>query len=198
MSKKIKIVLLLQKIYNTFNYMSEQKIPYVSSRRQFHRFKNNVLVESGTLLGDGIADALDSGYTKVISFEVAPDLVKSCRNRFKDNPNVQVVEDTSANLYEYIKDIKEPITFWLDGHWSQGITSYKDVYCPVLLELEQISKHPIKTHTILVDDVRLFGTWEFNHITLADVIKKATEINPKYKIDFLDGHQANDILAFSI
>lgn len=33
---------------------------YVSKRRQFHRFLNKVLVESGTCEGDGVQDALDS------------------------------------------------------------------------------------------------------------------------------------------
>lgn len=165
-----------------------------SSRRQFHQFPNNILVESGSYQGDGIQDALNCGFKHIISFEVISDLVQYCRNRFKDNTNVIIIDDTSSNMLQYISHIKEPITFWLDGHWT-GQSSSKDICCPVLKELDAIAKHPIKTHTILVDDVRLFGTSHFGHITIHDVQTKIKSINSKYKFEYLDGQFPKDILV---
>jgi hypothetical protein len=177
----------------------QEKKAYVSTRRQFHRFPHRILVETGSHVGHGIQDALDCGFERVISFEVAPDLVKQCKERFKDNPNVEVHMESSRNMLQYIKDIDEEMTVWLDGHYSFGETSHDGKsFNPILDELDALAKHPVKTHTILVDDVRLFGTWEFNHITLAQIIQKVMAINPKYSIQFLDGHQANDIMAFHI
>ena len=179
-----------------------------SSRRQFHKYKNNVLVESGTYEGEGVQDALNCGFQNVISFEVAPGLAEKCQARFKFHHNVKVVNDTSVNMYDYIKDIKEPITFWLDGHWMGHPTSYKDDHCPVLQELDVIARHPIKTHTIMIDDMRLFGTVEgikpdphtfvFHHVTIQQIINKAMSINPKYLVTFEDGHVPNDILVFHV
>ena len=177
--------------------MAESK-QYVSTRRQLHRFKNNILVESGSLTGGGVQDALDCGYKRVISFEVAPSFVEHCRNRFKNNENVSIIGDTSANMFEHIKSISEPITFWLDGHYSGGTTSYKDVYCPILQELDAIGRHHLKNHVILIDDVRLFGTAEFDHIQLEDVKKKILNINPNYKFTLFDGYVKDDILCASL
>jgi len=158
------------------------------------------LVETGSYQGDGIQDALDAGFEKVISFEYAKHLADKCRERFKDQSDkVLIVNGSSRDLFSYIKDIKEPITFWLDAHWSQMDTGHEPTgYCPVLAELEAISKHPIKTHSILVDDVRLFGTWEFDMIDLKRLIQGALKVNPLYNLKFLDGHVKDDIIAFFI
>lgn len=118
--------------------------------------------------------------------------------KFKNNPNVLLHLKSSTTMLDDIKDINEPITFWLDGHWSFGKTSYKEMYCPVLLELNAIERHHIKTHTILVDDVRLFGTSEFNFISLSTVKETILRINPKYKFSFADGHIPNDILVATV
>jgi hypothetical protein len=181
---------------------------YVSTRRQFHKYKNNILVESGTHQGDGVQDALNCGFKSVITFEISKPLLQKSRDRFKYNLNVKIIDDSSVNMFEYIKDIKEPVTFWLDGHWSGSETTYKDDHCPILKELDAIAKHPIKTHTIMVDDVRLFGTTpgvapnpnslEFRHVTLQQIIAKVKTINPNYKIMFEDGYSSNDIMVFHL
>ena len=60
-------------------------------------------------------------------------------------------------MSELLPKISEPITFWLDGHWSAGDTAQGDTNTPLLQELVEISNHHIKNHTILVDDIRQFG-----------------------------------------
>lgn len=72
-----------------------------------------------------------------------------------------------------------------------------------MYELEQIKKHPIKTHTIMIDDVRLFGSPEFDFITLDKVKKKLKEINSDYTFEYADSKikgkiQKNDILIAKI
>lgn len=90
------------------------------------------------------------------------------------------------------------VTHRLDAHWSQEDTGHDGTYCPILFELEAIAKHPIKTHTILIDDKRLFGTWEFLDTPLQQVIDTVLDINPEYHIQFLDGHVKRDIVAFHV
>jgi len=54
-------------------------------------------------------------------------------------------------------------------------------------ELEQIRKHPIKNHTIIIDDMHCCGTILFDYLTKEDIAHKILEINPNYVITFVDG-----------
>jgi hypothetical protein len=167
----------------------------MSARRPFSELRRgeSVFVESGSYLGDGIQDALDAGFERVISFEVAPGLYEKARLRFLNDPRVTVHHAPSQSMK--LDDIKDRAFFWLDGHFSTPETGYHRTLCPVLEELDVIARHPIKTHTILIDDVRLFGTREFMGITIHDVQDVIRRINPNYVFTFANGHVANDILV---
>lgn len=179
------------------------------SRRPFHNHKNDVLVESGTYMGDGIQYALECGFKKVISFEIDTKLYNNAKKRFSNNPNVKIFNKSSIHLFDQIKDIDTDITFWLDGHFSDGVTGY-DQECPypLLKELESISKHHIKTHTILVDDRRLLKKHEIKHSSEIDpstigydeeqIINHIKMINKNYEISYEDGHIKKDIIVASI
>ena len=170
--------------------------PSVSTRRQFHKYVNPYLVESGTYEGDGIADALKCGFTHISSFEVVPELYEQAKKRFADCKNVDLYLGTSAKMYDLcLSKINGPITFWLDGHYSLGKTGYIEVYCPLMLELEEIARHPIKTHTLLIDDRRAFGSPGMPGITEEQVKKQILKINPKYQFKYEDGHEPADILV---
>jgi hypothetical protein len=96
-----------------------------------------------------------------------------------------------------IFDISNPITFWLDGH-NMGYDVEGGV--PLYSEISTIDCSPIKTHTILVDDVRMFGKDDSNlgwkDIDLAKLIKMIKLINPEYKITYEDSNNGpKDILV---
>jgi hypothetical protein len=46
--------------------------------------------------------------------------------------------------------------FWLDGHYSGGITAKGRTDTPVAEELEHILTHPVMGHVVLIDDARCF------------------------------------------
>ena len=75
--------------------------------------------------------------------------------------------------------IEERCIFWLDGHYSDGVTAEGDEITPVNTEIEVIAAHPIKNHVILIDDARLF-----NGVTgyppIADFKKYAVEKFPNH------------------
>ena len=52
--------------------------------------------------------------------------------------------------------IREPCLFWLDAHYSEGITVKSDLNTPILEELKHIFAHTIRGHVILIDDARCF------------------------------------------
>ena len=118
---------------------------------------------------------------------------------------ISVCAAVFAILYSVIKNIKAIMTIYLDAHFCFSGTSYSiDAgYYPLLIELDELKKHPIKRHTILIDDVSLIkdGTFGF---TLDDVKNKLLEINPKYQFSLDDkltntyGEFKNDILVAKV
>lgn len=165
----------------------------------FDRFPNAYFVETGSYKGAGIEAALKAGFSEIHSIELAQHFYEHCRKRFESNPQVHLWHGDSASLLEkVISSINQPITFWLDGHYSGGDTAKGKTNTPILSELNAIKKHPIKTHTILIDDVRNFNTEIHDNIPLKVIIIKIRSINPKYKISFEKGYVDNDILVAEI
>lgn len=168
----------------------------------FSKYINNFFLESGTYLGHSIDKALECGFKEIHSIEVGNELYLNAKKKYVNNNNVHLHLGPSEELiWGVIKYIKEPITFWLDGHQDTDDSPRSKNVCPLLLELDAISKHDIKTHTILIDDIRGCGTatskgeyWP----TLDELKKKIYSINSDYVITFEDGHVNNDILVAKI
>lgn len=162
----------------------------------FKRYLNPVFVETGTCRGNSVIRALASGFETIHSIELSPRLYYFSSKAFAQNPNVTIHHgDSGKILYDVIKDIDQPITFWLDAHYSGGETERGDVMTPLLAELDQIKNHPMKNHTILIDDMRCCGTYDFEGLSKDRIIQKLLEINPEYQFTYEDGYVANDILV---
>ena len=69
-------------------------------------------------------------------------------------------------------------------------------------ELESINLSPCKDHTLFIDDVRLFGNPEWDFLEKQQVIEAIHNINPNYKISYVDGNEdgtfPNDILVATV
>lgn len=117
----------------------------------------HIFVETGTYLGETI-DTLKNNFKKLISIELDKELYQKAKIRFKNLPHISILQgDSGIMLDSVIEPIHEPILFWLDGHWSGGVTARGEGNTPILKELEIISNHPIKNHIILIDDARCFN-----------------------------------------
>ena len=155
---------------------------------------NPIFIETGTCYGDTVDVAKRLGFNKIISIEVSKKLYKQACSRFLVSCNIQIINgDSSKILWFVIKNIREKITFVLDAHyldWGADIrrdplAREKYVEYPLLKELEIISRHIRKDHTIIIDDVRLFSS-HFN-TNIEEVREILLRINPKYKIEFAKG-----------
>ena len=152
----------------------------------FGPYINRYFVETGTFGGDGAQKALNAGFSEIRTIEYEMNNYNYSRERFKNRPEVKIWQGSSATgLWDMISDIKEPITFWLDAHIYPPLEGVKN--CPLIEELEQIKRHPIKTHTILIDDMSCAGTGAFDSLTKDDLIQKILEINPDYHVYYIDG-----------
>jgi len=166
-------------------------------------FLSDTFVETGTFQGDTLNIIAQSSVSKIISLELSDVFVNSCRKRFENNPNIFIYKGNSKyDLYDKIKDIDSKITFWLDSHWSgtPDVGCDPVTICPVLEELEQIKQHSIKTHTIMIDDIRLMNNsdnkYEGFPVKIDQILTKLYEINPNYQIKYFDDYCAkNDVLV---
>ena len=170
------------------------------TKELFQKYMNRVLIETGSFLGDGIQAALDAGFKEVYSLELDPTLFNHCVDRFAGQNNVHLIPGDSVLVMDnLLSKINEPVTFWLDGHNSgtdmeTGIITTFGIYeRPVMQELIAIQKHYIKTHTLMIDDMRLW-TIEYNGYDEKTIIEKCLEINPLYRFTYEDGYIPNDIL----
>lgn len=176
-----------------------QNLEAFSSKEVFAKYPNAYFVETGSYYGAGIQKAIDAGFSRIYSIELAEPLYQYCKNRFAWNPGVHLVLGDSAKVMDKVlNEIDAPATFWLDGHYSWGETAKGDTNSPILKELEAIAKHPIKTHTILIDDIRCCGTNDFDFVERDEIIAAILRINPAYQIHFEDGYWPNDILVATI
>jgi hypothetical protein len=152
-----------------------------ATREVFERHPNLVLVETGTYLGDAIAAALKAGFAEVRSVELSPQLHDDAVARFAGDDRVQLwLGHSAARLPEMLAGVVTPATFWLDAHYSGGFTAGDADGCPLLAELAAIAAHPIKTHTILIDDIRQFG--REMPVTSEEARAALLAINPDYAI----------------
>lgn len=143
------------------------------------------LIETGTYMGD-MVEAQKDQFDKVISIELAPHLAKAAEKRFKHDNNVQIIEGDSATvLSEIVSSLTDPAIYWLDGHYSAGITAKGETECPIYGELRAILADTKNHHVILIDDAGLFnGTGDYPNID--DVKAFILEKNPRYKIGIED------------
>lgn len=142
------------------------------------------LVETGTYLGD-MVEAQKNIFSKVYSIELSERLHKKAQNRFKGNDHIVLLQgDSGTKIAEVVAELKSPAVFWLDGHYSGGITAKADKECPVPEELHAIFNSPVD-HIILIDDARLFnGTQDYP--TIEQIQKIIQQHKKNYTIENKD------------
>jgi hypothetical protein len=118
--------------------------------------KTNHYIETGTYLGDGIKCVLNN-YENIHSIELAEKWYDYNKEQFKNNTNVKMyLGDSKKILPELLNNINEPVTIYLDAHFSGGTTAFGEEEVPLLLELECL-KNRKYDDIIIIDDCRLLG-----------------------------------------
>lgn len=124
-------------------------------REYAKRFSTPVLIETGTYFGDTVY-AMRKRFRRIISIELDEALYRRAKTRFKNFAHVAILHGDSAELLPTIlREEKARCLFWLDGHYSGGLTAKGQYETPVLEELKHI-KSAGDDHIILIDDARLF------------------------------------------
>lgn len=148
------------------------------------KFGITVLIETGTFLGEMI-EAHKHNFKKIFSIELGEKLFERARKKFRESPHIHLLQgDSGVVLHKLIPEIDEPVLFWLDGHYSEGITALGEKECPVREELDAILPNKFK-HVILIDDARMFnGTHDYP--TIEEIKKILETTGQKFDVEVKD------------
>lgn len=120
------------------------------------KYDLKVFVETGTFLGY-MVEVLMFSFEKLISIELDTVLFEKAKTKFISNHHIFIHQgDSTYVLPKVLSELKEPALFWLDGHYSEGITAKGELNTPIISELKSILSLTTKGHVILVDDARCF------------------------------------------
>jgi hypothetical protein len=150
---------------------------------------SKVFVETGSYMGAGIRTALEAGFEQVYSIEITDYYFNLCTGMFASDKRVHIIKgDSATQLESLICTINEPITYWLDGHYSGGRTGIGKVQFPLLYEIDTIADFNLINYpNILIDDIRCFSKQNPDiGYDVGDICKKLREVYTSYYID-LDG-----------
>jgi hypothetical protein len=124
------------------------------------KFQLSVFVETGTYLGNTTAAAVQF-FKELHTIELSPDLAQKAAQRFANLARVHVHQGDSADrLGGILNQLSGAPLIWLDGHYSEGITSCGRKNTPIIDELKSIDLSGISNAVILIDDLRMFDARE--------------------------------------
>jgi len=115
-------------------------------------------VETGTYMGD-TTSVLSKVAKMVYSIEPGPTLFSKAEQRFSNTSNVKIMRGLSEDVFpKLLPTIGGDVCFWLDGHYSAGVTFKGPQDTPILDELTVIGRHitQMSKMVVMVDDVRCF------------------------------------------
>ncbi len=144
-------------------------------------FNCDTLIETGTYLAEmpiAMKDDFKRIYSIELDFKLADDAIQKCA----PYSNITILQgDSGVVLKDILKNIDYPCLFWLDGHYSYGVTAKGKTNTPIITELDCILNHNNK-HVILIDDAREYNGTE-DYPTVEALKEYVLEKCSDYKID---------------
>jgi len=150
--------------------------------RIFRQRAHELFVESGTYRGDTVAFFVGHA-RRIVSVEVDPALHGAARDRFGAEPSVEILLGDSLDLIPpLIADARTSTMLFLDGHFSDGVTGQGRELEPARTILGDLAGKARSTAlTVVVDDLRLFGT-DPGFPSLDELVAGAREAFPDARI----------------
>ena len=159
---------------------------------------HNVFIATGMGNEESAKVALSLGFSRIYIVESNRRSIlrdKICFSRVREvHVSVRSVLDF---LEELLPKIHQPTVFWLDTPEARDCS---DLLAGLILEeLDIISRHCIKEHVVLVSNMSAFARKEgFYGIRTYDIERALLDINPEYKLCFVDGVVPSDVLVASL
>lgn len=146
------------------------------------QFGLRTLVETGTRYGD-TPFTLWRSFDQIVSIELDHALHEQAKERLRKHSHITLLEGDSGDLIPAVlANIAEPALFWLDAHYSGGVTARGDLDSPVSKELDAIFDHHVTGHVILIDDAKDF-TGQGGYPELSALRTSVLARRPDYTFD---------------
>jgi len=135
--------------------------PHLAKQMAIKKFATNtglgIFIETGTYFGDMI-HAVKDDFPIVYSIELSNELHVLAKRRFATSPHIHLLQGDSGEVFgSLLPKIHDPCLFWLDGHYSAGVTARGEMETPIEKELAHIARHSQRNrHVILIDDAHCF------------------------------------------
>lgn len=160
------------------------------------KFGIKYFFETGTWRGDGLAHAAKFNFEKLYSIEIMPEIAETARQRFKDDPRVEIFTGSSHILFpQLLKNIDGNTLFWLDAHYpgaEEGLKDYNEhgkqvERLPLEAEME-ILKDQRKgfSDLIIIDDLRIYEDGPFESGNVPNNINVHNNRNLNFLNEFYD------------
>lgn len=186
---------LIRRVYGRKEFMDWKKngkippVPHLAKqaavREYAKKFSAKTLIETGTYLGE-MVDATKDLFEKIFSIELDGKLYMRAEKKFSKYKHIRIIKGDSGKMLEAIlPETVQPCLFWLDGHYSGGITAMGDSATPIMLELKHIFGYPSDRHVILIDDARLFVGRD-GYPAMEDVQKYVAKTKPGWLFEVKD------------
>lgn len=133
--------------------------PHIVKQKTIQKYQQQyqclAFIETGTYLGDMVFAVKDL-FKTIYSIEIDKTLARYALFSFRTYPHISIVQGDSANtLKRLVSQQRKNTLFWLDGHYSGGITGKGQKNCPILEELDAILGSTLN-HVVLIDDAHCF------------------------------------------
>jgi 23S rRNA A2030 N6-methylase RlmJ len=136
-------------------------------------------VETGTYLGE-MVQAVSGDVDRVLSIELDDWLFRRAVRKFAGNPKVRIYHGDSAEILPgVLASLEGRALFWLDAHYSAGITARGMIDTPIVGEFEAILARSDTGHVLLVDDANSF-TAAAGYPPVDDVLNLCRRLAPNY------------------
>ena len=149
------------------------------------RFRLRNLIETGTYQGE-MAAAQQRSFSRIVSIELDAELFRKAEAQFAAASHITILQgDSSQVLRQVVQEVAGPCLFWLDAHYSGGITARGTRETPIIQELEIVFSRNNADDVILIDDARCFtGTGDYP--ALEELQRFVTEAQPHLKFEAAD------------
>jgi len=136
--------------------------PHIVKQRVIRSFAERYglrcLVETGTYYGD-MVEAMKCYFDRIYSIELSKELYEKAKLRFDGDKRLEIIHgDSGVELGKLLRRIDQPALFWLDGHYSAGVTAKGNKDTPIYEELTHIFSTQNSGYVVIIDDARCFGT----------------------------------------
>lgn len=116
------------------------------------KYNIKTFIETGSFIGSTI-NGVKEYFEDIHSIELSPKLFSICLGYFQYMNNIHLYNGESEKILPMIlQNIDNPCVFWLDSHYSAGVTARGTTSSSLHAEIPAILGHHIKNHIILVDD----------------------------------------------